>query len=264
MKRVIILGIAGLSLLAYSCTDLSFAPLPAAGNGQVRLYLIDSPASYDAVNIAVARVEVHRDMNDSTSGWYVINDQPQTYDLLKLRNGASEVLGDSTLTPGKYTQIRLILEAGSSVTVGGQTYELTVPSGFQTGVKLNHEFTIQSGKLYELYLDFDAERSVRYQGNRYRMSPVIRLNAVVTSGSISGVVDPASAHARVFTVVGQDTVSTRADTLSGFFRLMALPEGTYDVEFTSLAGTHNDTTVTGVGVVKQLDTDLGTIPLSAK
>jgi hypothetical protein len=263
MKKIF-MAAAVLSLLAVSCTEFSLTPKPAAGDGQLRIYLIDAPAAYDAVNIAVARVEVHRETPDSTSGWFVINDEPEMYDLLELRNGVSAVLGEAMLGPGTYTQIRLILETGSHVKIGDQIHDLYVPSGFQTGIKLNHEFTIQSGKLYELYLDFDAERSVRYQGNRYRMSPVIRVNAVVTSGSVSGTVDPASAKAYVFTTIGQDTVSARADTLTGFFRLMAIPEGTYDIHFTSLSGTHNDTTVTGVGVVKQVDTKLGTIPLSEK
>jgi hypothetical protein len=144
------------------------------------------------------------------------------------------------------------------------TYELYVPSVFQTGIKLNHQFTIQSGRLYELILDFDADRSVRYHKGLYRMSPVIRVHAVVMSGSISGTIDPPSAKGYVFTTVGDDTISTVADTLTGLFKLVALPEGTYGVAITSLAGTHNDTTITGVGVVKQLDADLGAISLSEK
>ena len=253
-----------ISLAAISCTELTFTPMPATGPGQLRLYLLDAPAAYDEVNICVARVEVHRDSDDTTSGWFVVNDVPATYNLLELRNGASAVLGDAALEPGKYTQIRLILQAGSHVKLGDQTYELTVPSGFQTGIKLNHQFTIHSDKLYELLLDFDAERSVRYQGNRYRMSPVIRVQAVVMSGSISGTIEPPSAKAFVFTTVGDDTVSTRADTLTGFFRLMALPEGSFDVQITSLTGMYNDTTVSGVGVMKRINTDLGLISLSEK
>ena len=255
----LVLGMAG-----FSCTELSLTPIPAPADAQLRLVLIDAPAAYDAVNIAVARVEVHREMNDTTSGWFVVNDVPEMYNLLELRNGATAVLGDAKLQPGTYTQIRLILQAGSHVKIGNEQYDLTVPSGFQTGIKLNHEFTLHSGKLYELYLDFDAARSIRSNTNGYRMSPVIRVQAVVTSGSISGIVDPPSAKAHVSTLVAGESVSTDADTLTGFFRLMALPEGTYDVQITSLAGTHNDTTVTGVTVVKQIDTDLGTIPLSEK
>lgn len=264
MTKIAIFSVALLSLVALSCSEFTLTPSPSSGQGELRLYLVDSPAAYDEVNISVARVEVHKESLDSTTGWYVINDVPATYNLLELRNGASAILGGAKLQPGKYTQIRLILADGSNIKLGGQTYPLTVPSGFQTGVKLNHEFMIESGKLYELMLDFDADRSVRYQGNRYRMSPVIRVHAVVTSGSISGTIDPPAAKAYAFTVVGSDTVSTVADTLTGFFRLMALPEGTYTLEITSLAGTHNDTTITGIGVVKQVDTELGVIPLSLK
>jgi len=264
MKKLLAACAIILSLAALSCTEFPFTPIGTSAPGQIRLYLVDTPAGYDKVNISVARVEVHRDMADSTSGWIVVNDVPATYNLLELRNGASAILGAASLQPGKYTQIRLILQAGSNVKIGDQTYDLFVPSGFQTGVKLNHQFTIKPNTLYELMLDFNADQSVRYQGNRYRMSPVIRVCPVVTSGSISGTIDPPSAKAFVSTTVGIDEVSTYADTLTGFFRLMALPEGSYDVHITSLAGTHNDTTVAGVNVVKQVDTDLGAIPLSVK
>jgi hypothetical protein len=264
MKRLLAYLTLGLTLACSSCTDLSLMPAPESGPGQLRLYLIDAPAALDEVNINVARVEVHRASNSDSSGWSVINDVPATYNLMQLRNGANAVLGDTTLAPGTYTQIRLILGPGSNVKVGDESFDLRVPSGFQTGIKLNHEFTIQAGTLVELLLDFDAERSIRRQGAGYRMSPVIRVNAMVISGSISGTVDPPAAHAFVFTLDGTDTISTAADTTTGFFRLMGLSEALYDIHISSLAGTYNDTTISGVQVVKQTDIDLGIIQLSEK
>ncbi len=73
------------------------------------MYLIDSPSTLDSVIICLTKVEVHKSGSDSTSGWLVINDSTRYFDLLLLTNGASAVLGDTSLTAGHYTQIRLII-----------------------------------------------------------------------------------------------------------------------------------------------------------
>ncbi|HXG37846.1 MAG TPA: DUF4382 domain-containing protein [Bacteroidota bacterium] len=237
---------------------------PSEGEGEIRMHMVDSPTAAEEVVVVVNRVEVHSAGSDSTSGWVVVNDQPASYDLLKLRNGASAILGSAKLKAGRYTQIRLILGAGSYVRVGGTNYDLQVASGFQTGVKLVHTFEIEADKVYELYLDFDADRSVRQSGpNQYRLTPVIRVQASVTSGSISGSIVPANAGAYIWTTVGRDTVSTYA-AADGTFKLMALPEGTYTVTIESLSNAYLGMAVPNVVVARQQTTTLGTITLSSR
>ena len=76
------------SLVLFSCTKDSISP--TSEMGEMKIYLVDSPAEYDAVNIVVNRVEVHKsDIGGSDSGWVVINDQSATYNLLELRNGVT-------------------------------------------------------------------------------------------------------------------------------------------------------------------------------
>jgi hypothetical protein len=236
----------------------SYTPEPE-GNGQIRMYLVDDPADYDQVNIVVDRVEVHR---SDPGAWIVVNDSTATYDLLVLTNGANAILADEELEPGHYTQIRLYLDEGSNVVVDGVTYDLEIPSGQQSGLKLNHPFDIEPEMLYELTLDFDAEKSIHQTGSgQYMMNPVIRVIANAVSGSISGIIDPAEAFASIWLVVEEDTVSTAADSTTGEFMLVAIPEGTYDVTVSPTAGTYQDTTITDVGVIAQENTDLGVIVL---
>lgn len=250
-----------LSLLSLAgCGDSNDPKQPAAG--EVRIYLVDRPAAYDEVNIVVREVSVHRADADSVSGWIVIDDDVRTFDLLALANGAMEVLGEGPLDPGHYTQIRLKLGEGSTVVVDGESHPLEVPSGMQSGVKLNHPFDILDGTLYELTLDFDAARSIHVTGNdRYILSPVIRVVANAVTGSISGTISPALSQARVWTSVGADTASAFADGVSGAFKLVGLPPDTYSVHIEPDLAAYRDTTLTGIAVAAGQNSDLGTVLL---
>jgi hypothetical protein len=262
MKKTIISIILSI-FLVLSCSE-SDNPVEATdGSGRLTIYLSDSPASFDSVIICISRVEVHKSGNDSTSGWSVINDSSRYFDLLQLMNGASAVLGDTSLTAGKYTQIRLIVEDGSYVVDGGIRHDLIIPSGSQTGIKLNHSFTIESGKLYELLLDFNVDKSIHITGNGvYKLKPTIRVVPIVISGSISGKILPLDADPVVWTISGVDTVSTFTND-EGFFKLVGLLEGYYDVSISPTNPAYQDSTITDVQVIQNQDTDLGIITLQS-
>jgi hypothetical protein len=241
-------------------TSLSTGPM--SGSSELRIYLTDSPAGYDAVNIVIKQVEVHSD----NGGWMVVNDSTRTFDLLTLTNGASVLLGDAMLAAGHYTQIRLLLGDGSNVVVDGVPHPLIIPSGFQTGLKLVHEFTLQAPYTYEVMLDFDANKSVHRLGNgRYQMNPVIRIHPVATSGAITGTVDPANAGATVTATSAADTAGTDADTLSGNFKIIALPPAEYQVYFAAWDTTlYRDTALVNVAVQAGQTTNVGIVPLPHK
>jgi hypothetical protein len=248
---------AGLVLSACSKSTKNVSP------GEIRMYLADAPADYDAVNIVVSQVSVHLSDQDSLSGWTVISDTLQTYDLLELRNGAMALFADGQLEPGHYTQVRLKVADGCSVVVDGTPYELSIPSGYQSGIKINPAFEIQEDVTYELLLDFDAEKSIVEQGNgQYQMKPVIRAIALATSGSIAGTVDPKSA--RAFALANSDTASSAYTDASGYFKLMGLQEGSYSVQIVPDDINYADSTLLDVPVVAGQTTGLGTIQLREK
>jgi len=235
---------------------------PTGEFGTLKMYLVDLPSSFDSVVVSVKQVEVHGTGNGN-SGWYVINDSLRSFDLLQLINGASAVLGDSVLPAGLYTQIRLILGDSNYVVDNGTKYDLTVSSGSETGIKLNHSFTIEPNTLYELLLDFNVDKSIHITGTgEYKLDPVITIMPLVISGSISGQVLPVEAQATVFTTIGLDTVTTYPDP-GGFFKLMALPEGTYDVEIFPDNISYKDTVIPNINVTAGFNNDIGLIELSA-
>lgn len=260
MKKLMLVLVA-MGIVIWGGCSKDDAPPESGGTGQVKMYIVDSPSAYDAVNIVVLSVQVHQAGLDSLSGWVVVNDTPATHDLLVLRNGANAILGSATLNAGMYNQIRLLIGTGSNVVIAGVPYGLEIPSGMQTGVKLNHPFTIQPNATYELTLDFDAERSVVQTGaGQYRLKPVIRVQANQSAGSVSGTIFQPASRPEVWTNVGNDTASTIADT-NGAFKLMALPEGSYSIRFVSSSAAYRDTTINGVIVQRGQNTDMGTVAL---
>lgn len=246
-------------ILAVSCTKDNS---PIDKSGEIIVYLVDSPEDYDEVNIVVNRLEVHMsDIANGDSGWVVINDEPAMYNLLDFRNGVTAVLGNATLDPGHYTQMRLIIDEGSHVIVDGTQYDLFIPSGDTSGFKFTYAFTIAENTLYELTVDFDVKKSVFQAGaNHYILQPTLRLVPNVVSGTISGTILPIEAQPLVWTMVDTDSVYAYPDT-TGFFKIMALPEGTYDVNIIAQNTAYNDTTLFNIEVVKEENTDIGTINL---
>lgn len=236
-----------------------------ASEGMIKIYLTDVPTVYDSVNIVVSEVLVHKaDTSDTAGEWIVLSESTRVFNLLDLANGAMAVLDSGSLDAGHYTQIRLLITDGSCVVVDGQRYDLEIPSGYQTGVKLVHQFTIEENKLYELILDFDAERSIVHTGSdRYLLKPTIRVIAKVTSGEIVGVTVPFETE--VFALANSDTVAYTIPDTSGYFKLVALPEDLYSVKVVPFdTMIYADTTISGINVLAEHTTDLDTIYLRVK
>lgn len=262
MKRSYLLGIVAMCIciMFSSCSEKG---TKTTNQGGIKIYLADKPAAYDEVNIVVSQVSVHIADQDSESGWIVISDTIQTYDLLELSNGVMVLFANHTLDPAHYTQIRLKVTDGCSVVVDGTLYDLKIPSGEQSGIKINHQFEIQPDVTYELLLDFDAEKSIHQKGNGdYQMQPVIRAVAIATSGNISGIVDPDSILA--YAVAGPDTIAQTHSDTTGYFKLVGLPAGLYSVQIVPDDTTYADTSISDVTVVAGQTDDLGLIQLRKK
>ncbi len=255
-----------LLLVATTACDLQSTG-SSAGKGTLQVLMHDKPADFDELWIEVERVEVNNQL-DEGSGWTVISEPNERYNILTLVNGAQVVLGESELDAGRYRQIRLILGDDNSIVVGENTYPLQTPSAQQTGVKLNMDAEIQEGMTYTLHLDFDASRSVVKKGNAqgsypYLLKPVIRAYAQAETGTISGIVVPAESDPWIYAIAGEDTLSsTRAEENTGEFRLMGLSENSYTVSIDPADEDYEPVAIPDVEVTAGEDTDLGEIELT--
>jgi hypothetical protein len=260
---LLILVVAGLAAFAAGCGDDDDNGVgPAVGT--VRISMTDAPADIDEVNIVVREISVHRTGSNDSQGWYTVRaDSDTTISLLTLTNGKFVTLGSELVPSGGYDQVRLILGEGSTVVVDGVEHPLVVPSGMQSGIKVQGPFTVPSGGTIDLALDFDAARSIHETGSgTWMLRPVIRLVALTQSGSIAGRIDPV-VGATIYAMLGSDTLSSALPISDGRFKMVALPTGTYTVKVDADSGNgYRDTTLTGVTVAPGDTTQLGTISLT--
>ena len=254
------------SLVLVSCDDNAVTD-PSAGTGTLEVLLHDAPANYEAVNVFIERVEVNNGQTEG--GWETISTPEQSYNLLELVNGATEVLGSAELEAGTYEQIRLILSSnGHTVVVDGTEHDLFVPSGEQTGIKLNVNAEIEPDITYTLLLDFDASRSVVERGNEksgieYLLEPVISASNEAVTGNVSGAVEPVDAQPFIYAIADSDTLSsTKADTTDGSFKLIGLEEGSYTISADPTNDLYQTSDTSGVEVTIGQTNDIGTITLS--
>lgn len=126
-----------------------------------------------SIDINVLRIEII-DIDGNKS---IISDEAISFNLLDLTANNPVTLAHTSVTPGMYSQIRLVLDENSSITfTDGRVEPLKVPSGEQTGIKIDGVFDLPSGQFYTLDIDLIPGESIHYTpGNGYIMKPVIEL-----------------------------------------------------------------------------------------
>ncbi len=169
MKRILL--VFSVIAIAIACNKSECIKKPENG-GFLAVRLTDAPALYDSVNVDVVGVEVH----SNTTGWVTLAiPAPGIYNLLQYTNGFDTLLATTTIPAGTVSQIRLILGANNAVTKNGITYPLSVPSGSESGLKLQIHSDVIAGDTTIIQLDFDAASSVVEQGNgSFQLKPVLR------------------------------------------------------------------------------------------
>ena len=259
--------------------------------GTVSVSMTDAPAcGYEVVNITVKKVRIHQSdtADDNTPGWTDITLNPaRKINLLDLNdptqpNFALESLGETPLAAGHYTQLRLVLDKNNGnqpsanwIVLEGQDpnnsnnrIPLDTPSAIQSGIKLIHQFTVNSGQRVDLLLDFDACKSIVQTGNgTYKLKPVINVIPTVLNG-IEGFVDTNLLGSNVVVSAQVNGEIVRATVPNAnpipnpnrgkFFLARLTPGVNYDVVITA----DNRATAVISGVPVQTDTSITIISTS--
>jgi len=191
-----------------------------AGTGQLNLRIGDAPVDgASEVVVVFTGVELH-----SNGGTTSIDfTQPREIDLLAYQNGATvNLLENETVAAGEYQWMRLKVIAERNRNDGsfilfedGRQFPLYIPSGSETGLKLNRPFRVAVGGITRLVADFDLRKSIIAPPGldpNYLLKPVLRLVDELQVGGIAGDVDLAA-----LAVLQLGAGATAADCAGGIY-----------------------------------------------
>ena len=163
------------------------------GGASLEVLLTDAPLD-DAVSADVTIERVELRAGDGRT--FVLSDRDRHYDLLRLQNGVTRELATARLDRGvTYDQVRVVVGENATLTMAdGAVYDLRIPSGSSSGIKLDlPEIDVNpSLTRVSITLDFDLEDSFVTLGphddpHGFLFKPVLRVQSV----SINGVAVPA-------------------------------------------------------------------------
>lgn len=201
-----------------------------SGTGSLSIGVTDAPVDdAEAVVVTFTAVELlgpepEDDSPDPVRERFEL-DPPVAVDLLSFQGTNSQTLVSGATVPvGTYDQVRFIVDApnpscmnasdpASFVTVDGTSFPLVVPSGAQTGLKVQGPLTVAAGGVSAFTIDFDLRKALAERpggANRqtcYNLRPVLRVVDNAQVGSLTGSVDPA--------LFEQASCSTTADAATG-------------------------------------------------
>ncbi len=229
--------------------------------GTLNVLLTDAPATYEAVYIDIQEVQLNLG-TEQQEEWLNINSQPLRVDLLKLDNGADTLLGTAQLEEGTYNQIRLVLGTNNEVIVDGASNNLTIPSGQESGYKVNLNATVTEDSTHTQIIDFDAARSIAVTGNgQYILNPVLKAFNPDETGALSGQLVPQGVPALVSAQIGDEILATTYVESNGTFLLRGLDPNVYKVLIQPDSPQHADTTLFEKNVLAGQTTELDIIQL---
>ncbi len=244
---------------------------PSETTGRITVQLTDAPFPFDMVaeaNVTVFKVDARlkdsegEEMEDDTeeSSFVTLMEEEISVNLLDLTNGVTEELADVEIPVGTYDLVRVYVKGVNVVLTDERTFDLDVPSGAQTGIKIFIEpgLTIAGGLSSDLLLDFDVSRSFVAKGNLnsvdgitgFNFKPVIKASNLSTAGTLSGTVTTMEGEETVVLENAQisildaddEPITSGATNIDGNYAIMGLEAGTYKA-FASLTGYVNSDTV---------------------
>ncbi|MDB5201001.1 MAG: hypothetical protein JWQ27_410 [Ferruginibacter sp.] len=172
MKKQFFLAAAVVTAAAFS---LASCDKNDSDNSMLQVRMTDAPTALDSVLIDIREVRVK--MSDDSTGddnWTNLSTQAGVYNLLSFQNGVDTLLASGSIPAGNVKQLRFVLGTNNRVVASGVSYPLTVPSGAESGLKINLNKNISS-PLETLLIDFDAAASIKLEQGGYKLRPVLKI-----------------------------------------------------------------------------------------
>ena len=238
-------------------------------SGNLIIRLSDAPFPTDLVaeaNVTINKIDIRKTNEDDGYPFITLSEEEQTFNLLELTNGVTAILADTAIDSGSYNLIRLYVSEASVKLTDSTVFDLKIPSGAQTGIKvsINPAVTIGDESTPEVLLDFDVSKSFVVQGNPntpagikgFIFKPVVKSSTLSTSGTLEGTVtdtfDVAINGAQVSIIAADTVYKTSFTGENGGYAILGIDPGTYKVEFAKEG--YNDTIVDNVAIAAAVAT----------
>lgn len=200
MIRSTFVSIAAVSALLAGCGGETSAATDFGGSpGGLTIEVTDAPFAHGLVREArlwVERIEIR-----GPNGFQTLHSGATIdFDLAALRNGVTRELVTSTLQPGEYDQIRLVIADAylrlindDEFSTAAGTIHLT--STGTSGLKLNIDppLEVGDGVARTLLLDFDLTKTFKavpgadpLDANWYQILPVVKVSNLSQTGELRG------------------------------------------------------------------------------
>lgn len=222
-----------------------------SNTGHLKIQLTDAPFPTDLVeeaNVTITKIEIRKkggaedEGEEGGSPFVTLSQEEMSFNLLELTNGVTDTLVDIEVEAGTYDLIRLYVSDASIKLKDGKEYDLKVPSGAQTGIKIfiKPGIVVAGGLSADLLLDFDVSKSFVVKGNLndpngFNFKPVIKATNNSTAGSLMGVIrdgEDKGIDGVQVSVIAADTVyATSFSDSVGHYAVLGIEAGTYGVEF---------------------------------
>jgi len=216
--------------------------------GTLKVKLTDAPFPHQMVaeaNVVINKIEARkRSDTEGESPFVILSEFETSVNLIELTNGITETLVNIEVPVGSYDLIRLYIKEASVVLTDGRTFDLQVPSGLQTGIKVfvTPEIVVVGGLSEDLLLDFDVNKSFVPRGNMntvtgitgFHFKPVIKAVNLSSTGTLLGKVSDTISNpldGAQISVYAADTLNTTTFTDSlGNYTVLGLLAGSYEIE----------------------------------
>ena len=229
---------------AVSTCDEGDEPFELGGIGRLatlKLFITDAPYPVELVESAYITInKITADHSDST---LLLSEELFTINIFELRNGLSETLVDLKVPVGNIQSFNLFIEAAEITLTDGRNFDLNVPSGASSGlkVKVSPSIEIVENDVLEILIDFDVSQSFVPLGSDnspngirgFNFKPTVKATNLAASGTVRGFVvdsdtDEALSNVQVSVFDENDDLYTTTFTeSSGEYVILGVEEGSY-------------------------------------
>jgi hypothetical protein len=237
MKRFKLLPMLALLLApVVSCSDTT-----SPSSGSMTLLLTDAPGDFQKAVVTISQIYLQGAAGGDNGGRLVLLDKDTTVDLLTLANSTAELVKDTPVPEGTYSELRFVVTGGyveieqadgstkiyasspdyAGLPEGAQVAgELRMPSFAQSGLKVKlpgDQMNVAGGERKVVLVDFDVAQSFGHEAGAsgaWVMHPVIMATELQLSGSVAVSVTKDAAftgNLADFKAVLEDTAGTQTE-----------------------------------------------------